>query len=269
MSLATVYGDGGFLDAKWEVMRRHRTSAQNFEDWLLDRLPPGGRVLDVGAGSGRFALPLARRGYEVVALDVLPAVMAPIRRSGLPIEVVVADAGAIPAALGDFDVVLAAHMLYHLDDIVAGVRAMRERVRPGGLFVATTNSAAGMRPMFELHLAALRALGLPAEDRPEPVRFFLENGAELLEQVFDAVRTEHYDGGFTAPSADPVFAYYAATELYRAPMRDESLPLEARLRLAPTYVHLAQQAIDTGGPLLVDKLMAAFFCERRSTVTER
>jgi 2-polyprenyl-3-methyl-5-hydroxy-6-metoxy-1,4-benzoquinol methylase len=263
LSLATVYSDGGFLDAKWDVMRRHRTSAQSFEDWLLDQFPPGGRVLDVGAGSGRFAIPLARRGYRVVALDVLPDVMTPIRRAGLPIEIVVADAGAVPESLGEFDIVLAAHMLYHLDDIVAGVRALRERVRPGGLFVATTNAAVGMRAMFELHLAAMRALGLPVEDGAEPVRFFLENGAALLGQVFESVQLATYDGGFTAPSVDPVFAYYAATELYRAPMRDESIPSEARLRLAPTYVHLAQQAIDAHGPLLVDKQMAAFFCLER------
>jgi SAM-dependent methyltransferase len=258
VSLATVYSDGGFLDAKWDVMRRHRTSAQSFEEWLLDRLPPGGRVLDVGAGSGRFAIPLAERGHRVVALDVLPEVMTPIRRSGLPIETVVADAAAVPESVGEFDVVLAAHMLYHLDDIVAAVRALRRRVRPGGLFVATTNAAVGMRAMFALHLATMRALGLPADDGPEPVRFFLENGAAVLGEVFPSVRLERYDGGFTAPSADPVFAYYAATELYRAPMRDESLPLAARLRIAPTFVHLAQQAIDANGPLRVDKEMGAF-----------
>jgi SAM-dependent methyltransferase len=260
VSLAAVYADGGFLDAKWEVMRRHRVSAQGFEEWLIDKLPAGARVLDVGAGSGRFALPLARHGFEVVAVDVLPSVMAPITRSGLPITTVVADALSIPEALGDFDVVLAAHMLYHLDDITAGLWALRERVRPGGLLVATTNAAVGMRAMFDLHVAAMRALDLPVEVGPEPVRFFLENGGALLQEVFESVRTETYDGGFTAPSADPIFTYYAATELYRAPMRDESLPLEARLRLAPTYVHLAQQRIDADGPLLVDKLMAAFFC---------
>ena len=268
MSLATVYADGGFLDAKWEVMRRHRTSAESFEDWLIDRLPSSGRVLDVGAGSGRFAIPLARRGYEVVALDVLPAVMAPIRRSGLPIEIVVADAGAVPESLGVFDVVLAGHMLYHLDDIVGGVRALSERVGPGGVFVATTNAETGMRSMFELHLAAMRAVGLPAEDSTDQLRFSLENGGDLLGQVFDEVRLERYDGGFTSPSADPVFTYYAATELYRVPMRDESLPLEARLRLAPAYVHLAQQRIDADGPLLVEKQMAAFFGRQPLTVSE-
>jgi hypothetical protein len=73
------------------------------------------------------------------------------------------------------------------------------------------------------------------------------------------VRREDYDGGFTAPSADPVFAYYAATELYRAPMRDEALAVEARLRLAPVFVHRAQTRIDAQGPLLVEKMMGAFF----------
>jgi SAM-dependent methyltransferase len=263
--LAETYADGGFLDAKWDVMRRHRTSAQSFEDWLLDRLPirPGLQVLDVGAGSGRFALPLARRlggTGRVLALDLLPEVMAPIRRSGRNVETVVGDAARPPADLGRFDVVLAAHMLYHLDDVVAGVRALAALLRPGGLFVATTNVGVGMREMFELHLAAMRALGLPAEDTAEPERFGGDTGAALLEQVFADVQRREYDGGFVAASADPVFAYYAATELYRRPMRDDRIGMPTRLRLAPTYVHLAQEMINDGGPLHVHKDMVAFFC---------
>lgn len=269
--IAEAYGDGASLDAKWAVMREHRTAEATFEDWLLAMMPLAARarVLDVGAGSGRFAIPLARRlgavGGTVVALDVLHDVMTPIRRAvteeRLAIETVVADGGEPGVELGSFDVVLAAHMLYHLDDIVAGIRSMRRRLRPGGLFVATTNASVGMPELFDLHVATMRALELAIHDGPPPRGFTVENGAALLGEVFPDVRTEVYDGGFTAPSADPVFAYYAGTELYRAPMRDAGIPFETRMRIAPTFVHLTQRVIDARArPLLIRKPMGAFLC---------
>ena len=54
----------------------------------------GGPVLDVGAGTGRVALDLARRGHEVVALDVDAGLLDALReRAGdLPVETVAADA---------------------------------------------------------------------------------------------------------------------------------------------------------------------------------
>lgn len=52
------------------VLRSHRwRTAENSAGYLLPRLSPGMRVLDVGCGPGRHALALARRGYEVVGLD--------------------------------------------------------------------------------------------------------------------------------------------------------------------------------------------------------
>jgi SAM-dependent methyltransferase len=61
----------------------------------------GGPVLDVGAGTGRVALHLARQGHAVVALDRSPALLAALREraAGLPVETVVADARAFD--LGD------------------------------------------------------------------------------------------------------------------------------------------------------------------------
>jgi SAM-dependent methyltransferase len=59
---------------------------------LADR--EGSPVLDVGAGTGRVALDLARRGHEVVALDRDPDLLAALRmRAGdLPVTTVAADA---------------------------------------------------------------------------------------------------------------------------------------------------------------------------------
>jgi SAM-dependent methyltransferase len=59
---------------------------------LADR--EGSPVLDVGAGTGRVALDLARRGHEVIALDRNAALLDALRDrgAGLPVTAVVADA---------------------------------------------------------------------------------------------------------------------------------------------------------------------------------
>ena len=55
---------------------------------------PDGPILDVGAGTGRVALDLARAGHEVVALDADPELLTALeqRASSLPVTTVVADA---------------------------------------------------------------------------------------------------------------------------------------------------------------------------------
>lgn len=55
---------------------------------------PAGPVLDVGAGTGRVALDLARGGREVIALDRDPELLAELRRraGGLPVRCVQGDA---------------------------------------------------------------------------------------------------------------------------------------------------------------------------------
>lgn len=66
---------------------------------LASVAPPGG-ILDVGAGTGRVSIPLARAGHEVVALDLEEELLAALRAraGGLPIATVAADARAF--ALG-------------------------------------------------------------------------------------------------------------------------------------------------------------------------
>jgi len=63
--------------------------------WLELAAAERGPVLDVGAGTGRVALALARAGHDVVALDREPALLDALARraAGLRVETVAADAG--------------------------------------------------------------------------------------------------------------------------------------------------------------------------------
>src|SRR5207248_3188884 len=66
-----------------------------------------GRVLDVGCGDGRHAAEFARRGFEVVAVDLSPALIERARKSHshTPVKFEVADARkSLPA--GAFDLVV-------------------------------------------------------------------------------------------------------------------------------------------------------------------
>jgi SAM-dependent methyltransferase len=99
----------------------------------------GGHVLDVGAGTGRVSLDLARRGHEVVALDRDPALLAALERraAGLPVSTVCADARAFSIAGRRFPLVLVPMQTVQLlgghPGRTAFLRCARAHLAPGGL----------------------------------------------------------------------------------------------------------------------------------------
>jgi SAM-dependent methyltransferase len=102
----------------------------------------GGPVLELGCGTGRVALYLARRGHEVVGLDRDPELLQALESRGtrLPVSTLEADARSFeletPASLA----LAPTHLLQLLDD--SGERAeslqcIAAALRPGGLLAAT------------------------------------------------------------------------------------------------------------------------------------
>lgn len=60
------YSDAALYDYEY---RRRRADVVFYRDLARKRLGDGGRILELGAGSGRVTVALARAGYEVVAVD--------------------------------------------------------------------------------------------------------------------------------------------------------------------------------------------------------
>jgi SAM-dependent methyltransferase len=93
-------------------------------DALLSLARPGERWLDIGSGGGRYALPLARHGCLVTAVDPSPA-MLEILRSGMArhgIDGIEITQGRWPLPIvpqPDADVALMAHVGYDIEDMGA------------------------------------------------------------------------------------------------------------------------------------------------------
>ena len=97
-------------------------------DLQLSRHPAAGlrRVLELGAGTGRIALPLAARGAAVTALDASARILQRLRdKPGSEDVVTVLGDMAAPPVTGPFDVVLIAfNTLFALPDQAAQVRCV-------------------------------------------------------------------------------------------------------------------------------------------------
>ena len=96
----------------------------------------GGPVLDVGAGTGRVALDLARAGHEVTALDIDPELLAVLREraGGLPVRTLVADASRFDAGEAAFALVaVPMQTIQLLGDRRGFFACARHAVAPGGL----------------------------------------------------------------------------------------------------------------------------------------
>ena len=150
------------------------------------------RVLDVGGGSGMFAVPLARLGHDVTVVDPSADALATLRRRadtagvGALVHGLQGDGDllheVLPAAGGDgsdaaYDLALCHYVLEVVDDPAVTLGEISRALRPGGqVSVATVNRAGAVlgravagHPVEALALLEDRD---PASARSKPVRRF-------------------------------------------------------------------------------------------------
>jgi SAM-dependent methyltransferase len=154
--------------------------------WVIDLtgVTAASRVLDIGCGNGAYLDRLQVVGASAIGCDMSMGML----RSSVDAAVVNADAQALPFPARSFDVVLAAHMLYHVADRELAVNEMRRVLVPGGTCVAVTNGSG--------HIGSLRQLVESAVHERTPGwkmidwatrAFSLDEGMTILRTAFDSV----------------------------------------------------------------------------------
>jgi SAM-dependent methyltransferase len=138
--------------------------------WLeLAAAAPGAPVLDVGCGTGRVALPLARAGNPVTGVDVDVALLAELERRAdtLPVDIVCTDARELDLPSRRFALCVAALQTIQL---FGGARlrarflaAAHRHLRPGGILACAI-------------VSELEPYGVAGGDAPPPAEHVRRNG---------------------------------------------------------------------------------------------
>ena len=195
------------------------------------------RVLEVGVGTGRFGVPLQKRGVPLIGVDISRRMVARGREKGLR-DVVYADGLALPFRDRTFEAGLSIHVLHLLPDWRAALRELGRVVRESYFTVATQWTTD--RSPFQVYRDRLKQAGYKRRrpgvfERELPER--LPPREEVLIGTFaeDRETAEHidrleqrlYSGLWDAPDA----LHQEAVEAARRAFPEETFRVEKSIRL--------------------------------------
>jgi SAM-dependent methyltransferase len=223
---------------------------------LLEELaPPPRRLLDAGAGRGRFVLAATRAGYEATGIE--PSERGVRAALGIGADVrhaSIEDAEIEPASL---DAVTIWHVLEHMDDPAAGLTRIAGWLSPGAAVLvgapnlASVQARLGLRYWYHLDVPRHR------------VHFTPQGLAALLQRTgFTPVRTQHvllehnpfgmWQSMVNRMTRRPSYLYNLLKR--NAPLGSPDLPISiAALPLAPVaaLAELLAGASGRGGTIAV------------------
>jgi SAM-dependent methyltransferase len=178
------YADDRNLRARQRLWQ-YQTPFFDVVGWVLSLagLSPGLRVLDAGCGNGEYLRALAGHAVQAAGCDLS---MGMLRSAGHR-SLLNADIAALPFQDGTFDVVLAAHMLYHVPDRHVAVRELRRVLAPGGVCIAVTNGRRHLHSLRSLVERSVRTAAPGFQMRSATQAFAAENAAAQLAAAFESV----------------------------------------------------------------------------------
>jgi len=164
------------------------------------------RVLEVGGGEGELAERVLKElEVEVVGVDQSDGMVEIQRSKG--IDARVGDVQALPFDDEEFDVAVAAWMLYHVPDLDLGLAELARVLKPGGRLVAVTNAVDHFQELWDLGQRATSV---------RRFTFRTENGEEALLRHFATV--ERRDATGTIVMDDAAIRRFAGSWEALAPL---------------------------------------------------
>ena len=202
---------------------------------------PGAKILEIGAGTGRYSIALAKEGFDVTAVELTEKNLAVLRENSKGLENIVSvngDATDLSFLPGDsFDVTLVFGPMYHLYETAEVQKAIDEAIRvtrPGGILLFAFLSVFGI--MYANYFYGRWAFGL-RENFSEDYRVL-----HFKEQMFTGYDISEFEDLFTGKATDRITT--AGTDGNLEPIEDRPdflIPEEDFGSFVDWYLHFAEK----------------------------
>ena len=125
--------EGGGMEAAIYEDRQHASMRL-----IKSHVPRGGRVLELGCGTGILGALLSDAGFDVVASDFSLRMLGKARRRIGNDKVVAADVNHLPFMPGTFDAVVLIGVVAYLEDLPGALSGVADVLKPGGVMVVSS-----------------------------------------------------------------------------------------------------------------------------------
>jgi ubiquinone/menaquinone biosynthesis C-methylase UbiE len=209
----------------------------------LARVPDGGAVVDVAAGSGSLALQVARRVARVSAIDFSEAMLDELRRAAAALglgnlDIRFGDGQDLPWPTDSFDAGFSLFGLMFFPDRARGFRELHRVLRPGGAAVVSSWAPAAESSLMRAIFGAIRAMD-PSWREPEKNLLSLEDTGRF--------KLEMREAGFVDVEIVPhvhTFPVEDASSLWRALTRSNAPLVMLRKRMGePAWAERSAAAV--------------------------
>lgn len=210
--LKRQYINSSNISARIMLHKEYSHNEQGWFEWIFDQcdFSENEKILELGCGNGAlWKRNVARNPLVSINLtDISAGMIKDVRKNLADIPCIsyqVMDAHYINEPDETFDVVIANHLLFYLDNLDSALREIKRVLKSGGRLVCSTYSHEHMKEINELVRDFDNRIVLSADNLYEI--FGKENGAGILRRYFNRIEWRQYEDYLMVDNADALVSY--------------------------------------------------------------